>query len=93
MSPIPTASVECCRLIADLEATVGREGATQVDRFGITKMHPALVEARMQQTLLARLLSELRLPPVAERPRERESMASGVRRQGRRFKTVPGGLG
>ncbi|MGD9525635.1 hypothetical protein [Pseudonocardia sp.] len=47
--------------LAELDATVRREGVLHESPQG-QRAHPALVEARAQRILLARLLAALRLP-------------------------------
>ena len=47
--------------IAALDAVVATEGVMQASPQG-TRAHPALVEARLQRSLLARLLGNLKMP-------------------------------
>ena len=45
-----------------LQAVVDAEGELSTSRLGETRAHPALVELRQQQLLLARLIVALRVP-------------------------------
>jgi len=47
---------------ADLQVRVDTEGTMTKDRFGDDRPNPALVELRMQQILLTRLIVALRVP-------------------------------
>ncbi len=66
--------LEACR-VADrldaLEARIASDGPLFAGR-----PHPALVEARQQQLVLARLIASLRLPNDLQAPKERERPAA-----------------
>ena len=67
-----------------LDQVVRREGPLVEDRFGETRTHPALVEARQARIAYARLSAALRLPAGEEgdqqatRRPQRRSGARGV---------------
>ena len=70
--------------LAELDAVVRSEGAIVAGGPSGTRAHPALVEARAQRVVLARLLAALRLPcgeagdaKLSARP-QRRSGARGV---------------
>lgn len=68
--------VEVCRTLDRLEllnTVIGVEGVTAVGSAGQTVAHPALVEARQQQAILARLVSALELPESEEEQAEHEA--------------------
>jgi hypothetical protein len=46
-----------------LQAVVDEEGLFATNRLGEVKAHPAVVELRQQELLLAKLLVVLRIPP------------------------------
>ena len=71
-------------LLDQLDRVVRRDGPLTVDRFGETRTHPALVEARQLRIAYARLSAALRLPAGEEgdqqatRRPQRRSGARGV---------------
>jgi len=57
--------VEACRTIdalAELDAAVSRDGAVLDDGEHGPRVHPAVIESRLQRVALARLLDALKLP-------------------------------
>lgn len=68
----------CADLLDDLAAIVGRDGPMVSGRSG-DRSHPALVEARLQKAVMARLLAALRLPAGEEGDHQ-----AGARRPQRR---------
>ncbi len=77
--------VEACRTVdalAELDAAIQRDGAVLDTEHG-PRVHPAVVEGRLQRVALARLLDALKLPREedAKRPQSRRGrslhLASG----------------
>jgi len=70
--------IEACRTIdalAELDAAVSRDGSVLDGEHG-PRVHPAVIEGRLQRVALARLLDALKLP--------REEDAKPQSRRGRR---------
>ncbi len=68
-----TEAVRTVDVLADLDVAIRRDGVTIETPQGL-RAHPALVEARAQRMVLARLLAALRLPEeeqAAGRPQRR----------------------
>ena len=62
-----------------LQAVVDSEGLFATNRLGEVKAHPAVVELRQQELLLAKLLVVLRIPPSEEeQPRPQLRALRGV---------------
>ena len=56
--------IEACRTVdalADLDASIQRDGAILDTEHG-PRVHPAVIESRLQRVALARLLDALKLP-------------------------------
>jgi hypothetical protein len=55
-------------LVARLDAVIERDGLTVVGSTGQPRLNPAVVEVRQARVAASRLLGELRLPDVDDRP-------------------------
>lgn len=69
----------CLDMLDHLAAVVEEEGALIVDRFGVTKTHPALTESRQLKIAYARLSAALRLPSGESEGERRPQRRAGVR--------------
>lgn len=82
--------VEVVRTVDQLDALDAIVAAEGVLEAATGRAHPALVEARQQLAILARLVATLRLPDDEDRRPQRRGAARGTYRGGRGFSLVPG---
>lgn len=69
--------------ICELERAVSADGVTLLDRFGATRLHPALPEIRQSRVAVARLLDQIEMSSPAtgsQMPASRAAKKSAAER-------------
>ncbi|MGG7307552.1 hypothetical protein ACQXVK_10210 [Curtobacterium sp. AB451] len=78
--------------IQALEAVLAAEGPTTLGSAGQTRLHPAIVELRLQRLSLARILAQIPLPDEFGQPKKNPTKQRASRRRWDRVQARKEGL-